>query len=122
MRTGSSGRPAASVTCLSALAACFGRKLRMLRETTLFIGHALSALAPCNRRQPAVLREAALRVRYRLTAHARYLPLPLRVHRCEPTVRNAPFMCSLSHHSLLMCAKSEGCRTRDLVATCDAVS
>src|SRR6266481_8465917 len=126
LRTGSSGRPAASVTGLSALAARFGRKLRMLREATLFIGHALSALAPCDRRERAilreaalgagnalpalapglcrqapVLREAALLVRYRLATHARDLPLPLRVHRCEPTVRYAPFMnCSLSHHLL----------------------
>src|SRR6266404_368594 len=121
LRTGSSGRPAASVTCLSALAACFGRKLRMLREATLFIGHALSALAPCDRRERAILREAALGAGNGLATHAGYLPLPLRVHRREPTVRDAPFMCSLSHHSLLMCAKSEGCRTRDLVATCDAV-
>src|SRR4029077_7110901 len=146
LRTWSSGRPATSVTCLSALAARFGRKLRMLREATLFIGHALSALAPGNRRERAILREAALRagnalpalapgfcrqspvlreaallVRYRLATHARYLPLPLRVHRCEAAVRDTPFMCSLSHHSLLMCAKSEGCRTRDLISTCDAV-
>src|SRR5882724_11086854 len=120
-RTGSSGRPAASVTCLSALAACVGRKRAILREAALGAGNALPALAPRLCRQSPVLREAALLVRYRLATHARDLPLPLRVHRCEPTVRDAPFMCSLSHHSLLMCARSEGCRTRDLIATCDAV-
>src|SRR5947207_15646748 len=88
-----------------------GRKLRMLREAALLIGHALSTLAPGDRRErailreaalgagnalpalasglcrePPVLREAALLVRYRLATHARYLPLPLRVHRCEPAV------------------------------------
>src|SRR3984893_1807693 len=122
--TGASGRPAASVACLPALATRLGRKLRMLREAALLVRHTLSALAPGDRRERAILREAALRagnalpalapglcrqspvlreaallVRYRLATHARYLPLPLRVHRCEPTVRYAPFMnCSLSHH------------------------
>src|SRR6202795_2225273 len=71
----------------------------MLREAALLIGHTLSTLAPGLCRQSPVLREAALLVRYRLATHARYLPLPLRVHRCEPTVRYAPFMnCSMSHH------------------------
>src|ERR1700732_2147669 len=121
---GSSGGPAASVARLSPLAPRLGRKLRMLREAALLIGHTLSTLAPGDRRERAILREAALRagnalpalapglcrqspvlreaallVRYRLATHARNLPLPLRVHRCEPTVRYAPFMnCSLSHH------------------------
>src|SRR5437762_3111171 len=120
---GPSGRPVASVTRLSSLAPRLGRKLRMLREAALLIGHALSTLAPGDRRErailreaslgagnalpalasglsrePPVLREAALLVRYRLATHARYLPLPLRVHRCEPAVRDAPCMCSLSHH------------------------
>src|SRR5882672_2039158 len=146
--TGSSGRPAASVACLSALATRLGRKLRMLREAALLVRHTLSTLAPGDRRerailreaplragnalpalapglcrQPPVLREAALLVRYRLATHARYLPLPLRVHRCEPTVRDAPFMnCSLSHHLLSLYARGpRDAGPATLIATCDAV-
>src|SRR6267142_2079455 len=104
--TGSSGRAAASVACLSALATRLGRKLRMLREAALLVRHTLSTLAPGDRRERAILREAALLVRYRLATHARNLPLPLRVHRCEPAVRYAPFMnCSLSHHLLSLYAR-----------------
>src|SRR5882672_10778439 len=121
--TGSSGRPAASVACLSALATRLGRKRAMLREAALLAGHALPALAPGLCRQPPVLREAALLVRYRLATHARYLPLPLRVHRCEPTVRDAPFMnCSLSHHLLSLYARGpRDAGPATLIATCDAV-
>src|SRR6266480_3013634 len=107
LRTGSSGRPAASVARLSALAACLGRKRPMLREAALGIRNALPTLASGHRGESPVLREAAFLVRYRLATHARYLPLSLRVHRCEPTVRDAPFMtCSLSHHSLSLYARS----------------
>src|SRR3984893_18155400 len=84
---------------LPALAPGLCRQSPVLREAALRAGNVVPALAPGLCRQSPVLREAALLVRYRLATHARNLPLPLRVHRCEPTVRYAPFMnCSLSHH------------------------
>src|SRR4030081_2443468 len=107
---------------LSTLAPGDRRERAILREAALRAGNALPALAPGLCRQSPVLRDAALLVRYRLATHALYLPLPLRVHRCEPTVRYAPFMdCSLSHHCSPYVREARGMPDPRLSSTCDAV-
>src|SRR6266850_6102670 len=77
---------------LTALASCDCRELPILRETAFRAGNALASFASGLGRQAPILREAALLIRHGLAAHACDLALPLRIHRCESTVRRAPIL------------------------------
>jgi len=119
---------------LSAFAARFGRKARILRKTTLLVRYALTAFAAGLRSQLtvlreaaffagnalaafstglcsklAILREAAFRIRHRLAAHAGDLALPFLVHRGKTAIRCATFLSpSVSHYFNLLTTKCSG--------------
>ena len=57
-----------AVTRLSALSACLSRKTRILRETALFVRHALTAFTAGLRSKLTVLREATFFAGYALAA------------------------------------------------------